>query len=115
MIEPGAAVSADLVESRPSDVHGIGVFACFAISEGDLIGVYEGDPTDIDGTYVLWIEQDEPPDTWRGIDGTSVLRFLNHSRTPNVEFDGPELYALRDIAPGEELRFDYGDEWAHVP
>ena len=44
-----------------------------------------------------------------------MLRFLNHSRTPNVEFDGPELYAMRDIAPGEELRFDYGAEWAHVP
>ena len=44
-----------------------------------------------------------------------MLRFLNHSRTPNVEFDGPDLYACRDIEPGEELVFDYGAEWADVP
>ena len=102
------------VESRRSDIHGIGVFATDAISAGEHIGIYEGEPTDVDGTYVLWVETDDP-DTWRGIDGTSVLRFLNHSRSPNVEFDGPDLYACRDIEPGEELVFDYGAEWADVP
>ncbi|GJM38130.1 MAG: hypothetical protein DHS20C19_14970 [Acidimicrobiales bacterium] len=103
----------DRVESRPSSIHGEGVFATATIAEGDLVGSYEGDPADADGTYVLWVETDDGG--WDGIDGTGVLRFLNHSRTPNVEFDGPELYALRDIAAGEELLFDYGDEWANVP
>lgn len=104
----------DLVEARPSPVHGTGVFACVDIPGETLVGVYTGDPTETDGTYVLWVEDDEGG-SWHGIDGTGVLRFLNHSRTPNVEFDGPELYALRDIGAGEELRFDYGADWAHVP
>jgi SET domain-containing protein len=104
----------DLVEARSSEIHGTGVFATTAIAGGSLIGTYEGDPTDVDGTHVLWIEDDERG-SWSGIDGTGVLRFLNHSRTPNVEFDGPELYAVRDIAPGEELLFDYGEEWSHIP
>jgi hypothetical protein len=43
------------------------------------------------------------------------LRWLNHSATPNVEFDGAELYSMRPIAAGEELLFHYGDEWADVP
>ena len=104
----------DLVEARSSEIHGTGVFAATPIAAGSLVGVYEGEPTDVDGTHVLWIE-DGDGGSWRGIHGTGVLRFLNHSRTPNVEFDGPELYALCDIAPGEELLFDYGEAWADVP
>lgn len=103
----------DLVLVAPSTVHGTGLFAAAAIEEGARVGTYDGDPTDQDGTHVLWVETDDGG--WDGIDGTGPLRFLNHSRTPNVEFDGPELHALRDIEPGEELFFDYGDEWAHVP
>lgn len=101
------------VEARPSPVHGTGVFATAGIGEGELIGHYEGDPATGDGTYVLWVEDDDGG--WEGIEGTGVLRFLNHSRSPNVEFDGPQLYALRDIAVDEELLFDYGEEWADVP
>jgi SET domain-containing protein len=107
-------VMADLVEQAPSSIHGTGVFARSALAAGDLIGVYEGDPTEVDGTFVLWVDDNESGD-WRGIDGTGVLRFLNHSQTPNVEFDGPDLYAFRDITSGDELCFDYGDDWAHVP
>jgi uncharacterized protein len=114
MSEPTTTAVEDLVTSKASSIHGTGVFALASIASGDFIGVYEGDATDIDGTWVLWIDDNEDG-SWRGIDGTGVLRFLNHSRTPNVEFDGPELYAVRDITPGEELLFDYGDDWAHVP
>jgi hypothetical protein len=114
MTRASRSTTADLVEARPSAIHGTGVFAVAAIAEGQLVGVYEGRPTEDDGTHVLWIQGDDP-DTWRGIDGTGVLRFLNHSRSPNVEFDGDHLYAVRPISPGEELCFDYGDDWAHVP
>ena len=100
------------VTTGASPIHGTGVFAARDIPSGSLIGVYEGDPTVDDGTHVLWVEADEG---WEGINGTGPLRYLNHSRTPNVEFDGPSLYALCDIPAGEELLFDYGEEWAHVP
>ena len=102
----------EVVATGASSIHGTGVFAVRDIPAGSLIGVYEGEPTSNDGTHVLWVEADEG---WEGIDGTGPLRFLNHSRTPNVEFDGPSLYACRDITAGEELLFDYGEEWAHVP
>jgi hypothetical protein len=52
------------------------------------------------------------------IDGTSrrnLGRYLNHSCAPNAE---PALrsgrivfMALRAIAPGEEITYDYGDEY----
>ncbi|MFZ5866002.1 MAG: SET domain-containing protein-lysine N-methyltransferase [Thermodesulfobacteriota bacterium] len=42
------------------------------------------------------------------------LRYVNHSCSPNVQFDieAGVVRALRDIQPGEELRFFYpGTEW----
>lgn len=54
----------------------------------------------------------------RAIDGSSrrnIARYANHSCAPNC---GTELWrgrvflrALRDIAPGEELTYDYGVEY----
>ena len=102
----------DLVEARRSPIHGKGAFATHPIEAGTHIGAYTGAPTDEDGTYVLWVEGDDGE--YHGIDGDGVLRWLNHSSTPNVEFDGPQLYALRAIEVGEELTFHYGEEWDHV-
>ena len=93
-----------------SAIHGKGLFADIAFKPGEYIGRYEGRETDENGTYVLWVQQSITEDTWLGYDGTNDLRFLNHSRAPNCELDGQDLYALRDIDPHEELTFDYG-EW----
>ena len=93
----------------PSLIHGHGVFAQIPLRKDEMIGRYQGPRTEHDDTYVLWVEDD---DGWRGIDGRNLLKFVNHSSRPNVEFVGDELYALRDIAPGEELAFDYGEDWA---
>ena len=101
-----------LVEPRPSEVHGMGVFALVDLEQDALIGRYTGAPTEVDGKYVLWLEGDEGQ--WEGVDGTGDLRFLNHSRSPNVIFDGPDLYALRDVVAGEELLLDYGDDWLEL-
>ena len=100
------------VEARQSPIHGKGCFATRAIAAGELIGEYTGRPTSVDGTHVLWVEGDDGE--FRGIDGDGVLRWLNHSSDPNVEFDGPQLFALRDIEANEELTFHYGEEWEHV-
>ena len=99
------------IRVAPSPIHGQGVFAVHRIDAETLIGLYEGQPSGDDGTYVLWVEV-EPDGAVTGIEGTNELRFLNHSAQPNAEFDGPELYALRDIEAGEEITFDYGEEWA---
>ena len=100
------------VEGRPSPIHGNGAFATRSIRAGERIGEYTGSPSNEDGTYVLWVEGDDG--AYRGIDGDNELRWLNHSSSPNVEFDGPELFALVDIEPGTELCFHYGEEWEHV-
>ena len=101
------------LEAAESLVHGTGVFTRDRIAAGDLIGVYEGTPTGEDGMHVLWVSGDDG--AWHGIEGTGVLRWLNHSSEPNAEFDGADLYALRDVAAGEELLIHYGAEWADVP
>lgn len=89
-----------------SGVHGRGLFARVPLADGAFIGRYEGLVTDDDGMHVLWVEQDDGE--WRGIDGRNEMRFLNHSETPNAEFDGTDCYAIADIAPGEEILIDYG-------
>jgi hypothetical protein len=102
-----------------SIIHGKGLFAGVEFSKGCYIGFYEGKETLENGIYVLWVQQEEGADMistddgWLGYDGTGDLRFLNHSSQPNCELDGQHLYALRDIAPSEELTFDYG-EWFEV-
>lgn len=102
------------LEVRESSIHGLGVFAASDIPPGAAIGLYEGDVTDENGTHVLWVEQDDGSEL--GIDGRNDLRYLNHSAAPNCEFDGPELYSLISISPGQELTFHYGDDWdAGVP
>ena len=92
-----------------SPIHGTGLFAGMTIAEGTWIGTYEGRPTDRNGTYVLWVQSGGEPE-WQGIDGSNLLRFLNHSAMPNAEFDGAELYALKSICRDEEITIDYG-EW----
>jgi SET domain-containing protein len=97
------------VKVRRSPIHGKGVFSRRDFEVDELIGVYEGRPSEVDGTYVLWVETDD--DRLLGVDGTNELRFLNHSCRPNAEFDGTALYALRAIVAGEEITFHYGEEW----
>jgi len=100
------------IEVKPSVIHGLGVFAKRAISKGERIGKYLSRKTDRDGTYVLWVEDERGK--WNGYDGYGRLKYVNHQSCPNAEFVGLELYALKDIPPGEEITVDYGDEWAEV-
>ncbi len=37
--------------------------------------------------------------------------FMNHSCDPNVWYEGDCLVARRDIAPGEEITYDYGTDF----
>lgn len=38
----------------------------------------------------------------------SVLRFLNHSDTPNIDWSDGHIMSIKDIYPGEELTINYG-------
>jgi uncharacterized protein len=98
------------LEVRKSQIHGNGVYVIEPIEAESKIGTYHGEITEEDDTYVLWIT-DENGDEY-GVNGISDLKFLNHSHEPNSEFDGDELYALRDLLPGEEVTFHYGETFA---
>jgi SET domain-containing protein len=92
-----------------SEIHGRGLFAKQRFRADAYIGTFEGVRTRRNGEHVLWVV--EPDGRRLGIDGKNALRFLNHDRRPNGEFDGLELYALRNIQPGHEILIDYGEDW----
>lgn len=98
------------VEAGPSNIHGKGLFAKKTIKNGEFIGEFKGKPTKKDSTHVLWYE-DEKKKRWKGLFVTNVLKYANHSDSPNVEVVGKEMYALRKIKPGEEITFHYGEDW----
>jgi len=97
------------VEVKDSAIHGRGLFATRLFETGELVGTYEGPPAAKNGTYVLWIEDHDG--SYYGVQGKNELRFLNHSSTPNADFDDELLYAVRDIKVGDEICFHYGEEW----
>ncbi len=99
------------VYSAQSSRHGTGLFARRDIMQGEYIGTYHGPHAKRNGTYVLWVYDPDNDDDCIGISGQNLLRYLNHDRhEPNTEFEGADLYALRDIQTDEELCFHYGDE-----
>lgn len=89
-----------------SPIHGKGLFASHRINRNTHIGTFEGKSTKRDGTYVLWIYDDD--DSLTGKRGTNNLRYLNHGKTPNAEFEGFELYAIKMIRKDDEILIDYG-------
>ena len=97
------------IEVQESPIHGKGVFACKRLREGQLIGRFEGMETTENGTYVLWLIDEEGNEF--GIRGRNALRFLNHGDPPNAEFRDADLFALRNVQIGTEVLIDYGSEW----
>lgn len=92
-----------------STVHGKGLFARIDIAKGEYLGTYQGPEVNTDDEHVLWVEDDTGQ--WCGRDGENMLRYLNHSLEPYAEFDGFDLYAMRDISSGVEITINYGDEY----
>lgn len=118
---------------EPSPRHGNGVVAIAPIAEGtrileytgELISLAEGErryPTAPVGHVEPGREEPEHTvllmlDDERVIDanvGGNEARFINHSCAPNCEpmafGDHMWIVAVRDIAPGEELGYDYAIE-----
>ena len=120
---PAPRRDARRIQVRRSGVHGKGVFALQPIAAGSTIIEYKGE-------VITWKEAlrrhphdpDHPTHTFyfhiddrRVIDGLhhgNSARWINHACEPNCESDDSTgrvfIRALRDIAPGEELFYDYG-------
>ena len=111
------------IQVRRSGVHGKGVFAVAPLAKGDTIIEYVGeviswkealrrhphDPSDPDHTFYFHVDDKHVIDA--NVGGNSA-RWINHACQPNCEADEDDgrvfIKALRDIAPGEELFYDYG-------
>jgi SET domain-containing protein len=111
------------IQIRRSGVHGKGVFALQDIAEGEDLIEYVGeviswaeaerrhphDPQNPNHTFYFHIDEDHVID---GLHGGNASRWINHACAPNCEADerGGRVFirALRSIAAGEELSFDYG-------
>jgi SET domain-containing protein len=107
--------TADL-QIRGSTIHGLGVFAVRAIPRRTRVLQYMGKRLTReeaeairDKTYCFKVDNDYTID---GLATWNPAGFINHSCKPNCEswvFDGTIwIVASRDIAPGEELTFNYG-------
>jgi SET domain-containing protein len=99
-----------LVQVGDSPIHGKGVFASRAIAAGSYIGTFRGPAAWRNGTYVLWVWLDDGRAVGRR--GRNHFRYLNHAPSANAEFDGFDLYAVRDIPAGVEITIDYGPDYA---
>jgi len=97
---------------------GFGLFATRRFTKGDFIAEYTGEKVanaiadKMPGRYLFELD-----DQWT-IDGSprsNTARYINHSCDPNCDadvYDGHILiHAMRDIESGEELLYDYGDEY----
>ena len=112
-------MSAKDVESRPSCIAGLGLFAQRDFAPGERITPYSGKTTNqppseaTSGGKVYALEIS--PGRW--LDGSGAdnpSRHANHACNPNAELTWHEpesmawLTALRPVACGEEITFDYG-------
>lgn len=113
--------SADIVRRR-SRIHGSGVFAKRPIPRGTRVIEYTGErittaeadrryedrPARDNHTYLFMVSSRTVVD---GGSGGNVARFINHACAPNceVEISRGRIFidAIRDIAPGDELSYDY--------
>src|SRR5215469_3170455 len=104
--------------TRPSLIHGQGCFAPHAIAAGARVIEYVGEKIDkaeslrrceAGNEYIFGLDETHDLD---GCMERNIARFINHSCAPNCEAvpEGGKIWmmALRDIAPGEELTFNYG-------
>jgi SET domain-containing protein len=111
------------IQIRRSGVHGKGVFALVPILAGETLLEYTGevitwqeaqdrhphDPADPNHTFYFHVDNDRVIDA---LVGGNASRWINHSCDPNCEADERDgrifIVAMRDIAAGEELNYDYG-------
>lgn len=116
----------DSLVIRPSTIHGIGVFARRRFEAGDIIErvplvAFPDDqmhfarmPGTMMHRYAMPGSPDPDHSSWMGGYGT----FYNHQPDPalfnarwsNLNERTLVFIAVRDIEPGDEITFDYGDD-----
>ena len=111
------------IQVRRSEIHGKGVYVVQDIAAGETLIEYVGeiiswqeaqarhphDPENPNHTFYFHIDENHVID---GLYGGNSSRWINHSCDANCEAEDRNgrifIKALRDIAAGVELNFDYG-------
>jgi len=108
------------VDVKPSRIDGQGAFAAEPIPARRKIGEIRGESLSVrearrrakGQARIMIVEVSDR----RAIDAThssDPLRFTNHSCKPNaalrIRQGRVEFYAMRDVAPGEEITVNYGE------
>jgi hypothetical protein len=117
-VDPGRVHETQLVFFKSSSIHCLGGFARVGIVSGTAVLEYVGEKIskaeslkrcEANNVFIFALNEQED------IDGNvpwNPARWLNHSCSPNAEAQVIEdriwLIAIRDIAPEEELTFNYG-------
>lgn len=127
-----------LIQRRRSAIHGTGVYARVAIPAGTSIIEYSGERITKaeslrrEAERLRRLQRGQPCSTFifylnkrydlDGRRGGNISRFINHSCDPNCRAEQHRgriwIIARREIAPGEEITFDYGFPlaiWADNP
>ena len=97
---------------------GLGLFATRAYKKGERIIEYFGRTIPKAEEYTSRSKYLFEVNSRKTIDGTdrrNIARYINHSCTPNCE---PEIEkgcifidAIKNIKPGDEFTYDYGEEY----
>ncbi len=97
---------------------GFGIFAIDPIKKGDFIIEYIGKictNKEIEDNLGMYLFELNNKFTIDGTTRKNKARYVNHSCRPNAESDvkGLRVFisAIKDIAPGEEVTYDYGKEF----
>ncbi|HVQ77451.1 MAG TPA: SET domain-containing protein-lysine N-methyltransferase [Candidatus Binatia bacterium] len=126
---PDSGATVPAIGIRPSPIQGQGVFALRAIPAGTQIIEYTGemitaeeadnryDDTTMERHHTFLFSLDDGRCIDAGVNGNEA-RFINHSCDPNcaaIETDGHIwIEAMRPIAAGEELTYDYAYERSEI-
>jgi hypothetical protein len=89
--------------------HGALLSAAIPIAAGEVVFVLTGEIVDTASKYTIQLDEHR-----HVLTHTSPWRFMNHACRPNVRIDAKrrEMIAIRDVAAGEELTFNYNTtEW----
>src|SRR5688572_23198113 len=102
-------MEARVFEVRNSAASGQGVFALRPIAKGELVLELSGERLPTSGVKPQHFAVKIDDDLWLCSLGGRTDDYVNHSCEPNLGFlhGDPRLFAIRDIATGDELTFDY--------
>ncbi|MFZ4687194.1 MAG: SET domain-containing protein [Hyphomonadaceae bacterium] len=100
---------------------GLGLFAVSTIPKGACVIEYTGTPITREQMYTSNSRYLFEINSRKTIDGSprwNTARYINHSCRPNCEIEIHKgrvwIFARRNIKPGEELGYDYGEAYVEA-